>query len=128
MANAFTSKLIRQVSSLAIRRAEQATLAALSLLALLTMSLAPLGQSPKMAKPLAPPRFVLDPNTASESELLLLPQVGPSLAAAILAERKQGPFESPADVGRTRGIGDKTLQKLLPHLQITPSKFHPENQ
>lgn len=49
---------------------------------------------------------------------MLLPQVGPSLANAIVNERKKRPFESPNDVGRTRGIGEKTLAKLIEHLMV----------
>lgn len=128
MLKALVSKLLFQLTSLAIRPGDQVAVVALSLLGLLSLSLVPNGQTPRMAKPSAPPMFVINPNTASEAELLLLPRVGPSLADAILKERQERPFESPEDVGRTRGIGDKTLQKLLPHLQMTPSKFHPENQ
>lgn len=68
------------------------------------------------------PTFEVDPNTASKAELLLLPRVGPSLAGEILKERKIVPFESAEDVGRTKGIGDKTLKKLLPYLRVAKER------
>jgi competence protein ComEA len=52
-------------------------------------------------------------NTATAEELDALPGVGPATAAAIVREREQhGPFRSPADLDRVRGIGPAKLEQL----------------
>lgn len=59
----------------------------------------------------------VDLNAAGTAELSLLPGVGPSLAAAIVADRERsGPFRRPEDLDRVRGIGPATLARLLPHV------------
>lgn len=65
--------------------------------------------------------YRVDPNTAHAAELALLPGVGEVLAARIVEEREShGPFRSPADLRRVRGIGAKTLEKLRGHVVIGP--------
>lgn len=55
----------------------------------------------------------VDINTASESQLESLPGIGPGKAKAIIAERKaNGPFKSVDDLGRVKGIADKTIAEL----------------
>lgn len=62
----------------------------------------------------------VDLNTADRAELLQLPGVGPNLADAILAHRRDvGKFESVDDLGEVKGVGDKTLTKLRPLLTVT---------
>lgn len=52
-------------------------------------------------------------NTATEEELDALPGVGPSKAAAIVADRKtNGPFKSVDDLKRVKGFGDAIVSKL----------------
>ncbi len=52
-------------------------------------------------------------NTASAAELELLPQIGPTLANRIVAERDaNGPFASLEDIERVRGIGPRTVEKI----------------
>ncbi|MGG5254985.1 helix-hairpin-helix domain-containing protein [Neobacillus sp. SM06] len=52
-------------------------------------------------------------NKANESDLETLPGVGPAKAAAIIEYRKQnGSFQSPEDLKKISGIGDKTFEKL----------------
>lgn len=52
-------------------------------------------------------------NTASAAELELLPQIGPTLANRIVAERNaNGPFASLEDIERVRGIGPRTVEKI----------------
>jgi competence protein ComEA len=59
------------------------------------------------------PNAPVNINTATESELEDLPGIGPTLAAAIIAEREQrGPFRSPDDLTRVHGIGEGRLAQL----------------
>src|SRR6478672_5260141 len=51
----------------------------------------------------------IDINSATASQLDLLEGIGPSYAAAIIAER---PFVSVEDLVRVKGIGDKTVEKI----------------
>jgi competence ComEA-like helix-hairpin-helix protein len=61
----------------------------------------------------------LDLNLADSTELVLLPGVGPALAGRILAARaERGRFASPRDLLEVRGIGEKTLAKLLPKVAV----------
>jgi competence protein ComEA len=55
----------------------------------------------------------LNLNTATEAQLEALPGVGPTLAAAILAERdKRGGFTSVNDLRSVHGIGDRRFADL----------------
>lgn len=65
------------------------------------------------------PRLV-DPNTASTSELESIPGIGPKMAKNILATRELKPFESVEDLMRVPGIGSKNIEKFRPYLKITP--------
>lgn len=59
------------------------------------------------------PSGPIDVNTAGEAELETLPGIGPTLAAAIVAERERnGPFRSVDDLERVRGIGSGRLDAL----------------
>lgn len=58
-------------------------------------------------------------NTAGMDELCTIPGVGPTLAQAIIDERlAHGLFYYPEDLLCVRGIGDKTLIKLLPYMKL----------
>jgi competence protein ComEA len=58
-------------------------------------------------------------NTADKETLVLLPGIGPVAAEAILAYRKDnGNFKSIDELTKVKGIGDKTLEKLKPFLQV----------
>ena len=47
-------------------------------------------------------------NEATPDRLLLLPQIGPARAAAIVADREaNGPFGSAADLDRVNGLGPR---------------------
>lgn len=55
----------------------------------------------------------LDLNTASAAQLEALPGIGPSLAAAIVAEReKRGGFRSVGELRDVRGIGERRFADL----------------
>lgn len=61
----------------------------------------------------------LNINTATVEEFVLLPMIGPSKAAAIVAFREEnGPFESIGDMVNVKGIGRRTLQRLEPFLKL----------
>jgi competence protein ComEA len=61
----------------------------------------------------------VDPSTASQAELSMLPGVGPSLARAIILERSaRGPFRSVDDLERVKGIGPARLAALRPWLRV----------
>ena len=63
-------------------------------------------------KPLAPGEL-LDPNRAGEAQLDRLPGIGPSIARAVVEERKRGGgFSGRQDLLRVRGIGEKTLDRI----------------
>jgi competence protein ComEA len=105
-------------SSWLVRRAAAAVLllaAAASMVPVLARAAAAPGR-PETAVSVADP---IDLNQASAAELSLLPGVGPSLAAAIVADREsRGPFRRPQDIDRVRGIGPSILARILPHVTV----------
>ena len=60
----------------------------------------------------------IDINTASVSELIELPGVGPAKAAAIVEERERKPFASVEDITRVSGIGDRMLEQLRDKISV----------
>jgi competence protein ComEA len=61
----------------------------------------------------------LDLNRASETDLMLLPGIGPSLARRIVESRAEaGPFPSVEAVDRVRGIGPRMVERLRPLLYV----------
>ncbi len=66
------------------------------------------------------PRAV-DLNSATETDLVSLPGIGPALARRIIAYRTtHGRFRSAADLLHVRGIGPHTLARLRPLIQAGP--------
>ncbi len=62
---------------------------------------------------------VVNVNTATVEQLQLLPRVGPALAGRIVEFREaNGPFESIDELVAVRGIGEKSLEKLRPHVTV----------
>lgn len=59
---------------------------------------------------------VINPNIATEAQLLGLPGVGPALCARLVAARAERPFRNLEDLDRVKGIGPAKLEKLRPHL------------
>lgn len=65
--------------------------------------------------------FNLDINSAPQSELSLLPGIGPAMASRIIESREQrGPFKSVDDITRVPGIGEITLQDMRPFIRTIP--------
>jgi competence ComEA-like helix-hairpin-helix protein len=70
-----------------------------------------------------PQASVIDLNSASIAEIELLPEIGPALAARIVESReKDGPFLSPKDLDRVRGIGKGTIERVTPLVECVPPK------
>ena len=57
-------------------------------------------------------------NTATESQLDLLPGIGPSIAKKVLAYRASKDFGDITHLMRIKGIGRKTFNKLKPFLSV----------
>ena len=58
-------------------------------------------------------------NRATVSELMRLPGVGAKRAAAIVEQRQRlGRFREPSELLRIKGIGPRTLERLLPQLVV----------
>ncbi len=63
--------------------------------------------------------FPIDINTADARTLQALPRIGPAMADRILLYRTEnGRFDSTEDLLNVRGIGPKTLEKLIPFIKI----------
>ena len=75
------------------------------------------GDAPTVGGP--SPRQV-DINKASAAELTAIPGVGDTLAQRIVEFReKQGPFRRVEDLLKIKGIGEKSFQKMRPHVKVS---------
>lgn len=62
---------------------------------------------------------VVNVNSATAEELALLPGVGPTKAQAIIRYRSEhGAFKRVEDLAAVKGIGEKGLEKLRPHVAL----------
>lgn len=62
---------------------------------------------------------VVNVNSATAEELTLLPGVGPTKAQAIIRYRTEhGAFKRVEDLAAVKGIGEKGLVKLRPHVAL----------
>jgi len=65
----------------------------------------------------------VDLNSAGVEELISLPGVGESIAKRIVEFRKEhGPFRRVEDLMKVKGIGEKSLEKIRPHVSVGKSK------
>jgi len=86
---------------------------------LLAESRAGAAEAERRTRPLGPDERI-DPNRASAADLDRLPGVGPSLAAAIVEDRKRaGPFQRAEALERVRGLGKAKLARMRPHLDLS---------
>jgi len=70
-------------------------------------------------KPLPPPNVKININSASASELVLLPGVGIKTAEGIISYRvKKGHFKSIEDLLGVKGIGPKKFEKIKDYITI----------
>lgn len=68
-----------------------------------------------------PPAAPLNLNTATAVELEALPGIGPVTAARIVVDRaERGPYVRVDDLKRVKGIGQATVERLRPHLEVEP--------
>lgn len=112
-----------------LRRADQAAVAGLVLLALVLTAAYWIVQGGAQGRLIdverAPRRqaeFLVDINTAEWPELAQLPGIGETLARRIVESREtEGLFLDEKDLVRVRGIGPRTLERLRPHLVPIPS-------
>ncbi len=73
------------------------------------------------------PVWPLNLNTADETELELLPGIGPVRAKAIIELRKTlGRFSDPADLLDVKGIGPRTLERMRPMVVVDTVLLPPE--
>jgi competence protein ComEA len=67
--------------------------------------------------------FIVNVNTAPIVELAELPGIGPTLAERIVEYREtNGPFRTPDDLRKVKGIGAKTLETLVPHVRFDDAR------
>ena len=72
-----------------------------------------------LADDAAAPSGVVNINTASASELALLPRVGEKAAQRVVDYRKEhGPFKKAADLMQVKGFGAKTFELVSPYITV----------
>jgi competence ComEA-like helix-hairpin-helix protein len=61
----------------------------------------------------------IDPSTATEEDLELLPGIGPGIASRIVQFRStHGPFKKASDLLSVAGVGEHTLARISPYLRF----------
>jgi len=64
------------------------------------------------------PQGVVNINTATPDQLMLLPRIGESKAQRIVEMRQRAPFRTVNDLTRVKGIGLKSLRVLKPFVRV----------
>jgi len=81
-----------------------------------------LGGALLLAAPRPVPEHPVNLNTATVTELMQLPRVGPRTAERIVAFRREhGPFQRPEELMNVKGIGEKTFRRLQRHITVDGS-------
>ncbi|MFH1131796.1 MAG: helix-hairpin-helix domain-containing protein [Pseudomonadota bacterium] len=62
---------------------------------------------------------VVNINSATAAQIVLLPGIGPSKAQSIVDHREKRKFSATYEIIRVRGIGRKTFYKLRPYLTVS---------
>lgn len=94
---------------------KNAILATLITISTVTLSAQrPADPSGNLLRPRTAP--VVNINTATPAQLMLLPGVGGNTASSIIAAR---PFKAPAELTRVRGIKGKRFAKMAPFITTT---------
>jgi competence protein ComEA len=107
-----------------LRRNDQYVVAALALVSLTYLAVLWLWQGGHRGRlididqnPRGTISFLVDINSADVTELMLLPEIGETLARRIVESRaSHGPFRQLSDLRRVRGIGPKKLEAIRPYL------------
>jgi len=89
--------------------------------AMFVLALGPtLAAEGKAAKPAADqPSRQIDINKATAVELTAIPGVGSVIAQRIVEFReKQGPYRRVDDLLKVKGIGEKSLERIRPHVKV----------
>jgi competence protein ComEA len=65
-------------------------------------------------------KAAVDLNSSTVEGLAAVPGIGPVLAERIVKWREQnGPFRRVEDLLKVQGIGEKSLEKLRPHVKVS---------
>lgn len=101
-------------ASPAHRRAVEVQVVASIALAIALVAAARMAQRPSSGcARVAPERWLVDLSSAPVAELALLPEVGPQLAARIVADRAlHGPFATVDDLARVHGVGPAKIEGI----------------
>jgi len=114
------SRTERQANVPLVRRPEQITLLVLGAGVLGLVAWMAIGTAgPAVPEP---PALRLDPNRATEMELMQLPGIGEKIAQRIVAGR---PYESVDELIRVHRIGLKTLSRMRPYLYVAATQKSP---
>lgn len=77
--------------------------------------------SGRLVSPSVTLQETIDINTAGHADLQKLPGIGPALADRIINHRNvHGPFASVVQLTAVNGIGARTLERLRPHISVSP--------
>jgi competence protein ComEA len=62
----------------------------------------------------------VDLNTANVEQLVAVPGVGETMALRIIEWREEhGPFQRIEDLMKIKGIGERSLERLRPHVKVS---------